>query len=150
VNGTYPSRVAHETPEKAALAGFSNAAAARVVAQHESGDYAGVYVLTGQGSQQGDSVCILHRVGAQWHELTSGSGGWTWVALPDDDEEPLGVLALTGNLTRPTTVEVHLDGHTVTVTALERHWAAVFVGVDATSMERVVVRQLVEDDAPVE
>ncbi len=137
--------MAHETPEQAALAGFSKAAAARVVALHESGDYAVVYVVT--GPRQDDSVSIVHRVGGSWHELTSGGGGWTWAALPDDDDEdePVGVLALTGDLKEPATVEVKLDGHTVTVKRAEPHWAALFIGVDAASVERVVIRRLVED-----
>ncbi len=136
--------MAHETPEQAALAGFSKAAAAQVVALHETGDYAVVYVLTGPRTRQDDTVSIVHRVGGSWHELTSGGGGWTWAALPDDDED-LGVLALTGDLKEPATVEVQLDGHTITVKRAEPHWAALFIGVDAASVERVVIRRLVED-----
>ncbi len=139
--------MAHETPEQAALAGFSKAAAAQVVALQETGDYAVVYVLTGPRTRQDDTVSIVHRVGGSWHELTSGGGGWTWAALPDedDDDEDLGVLALTGDLKEPATVEVQLDGHTITVKRAEPHWAALFVSVDAASMKRVVIRRLVPD-----
>ncbi len=86
-SGTYPPPVAHETPEQAALAGFSKAAAAQVVALQKTGDNAVVYVLTGPRTRQNDTVSIVHRAGASWHELTSGGGGWTWAALPDDDED---------------------------------------------------------------
>ncbi len=133
----------HETPEQAALAGFSEAAAARVVALYETGDYAVVYVLTSPRTRQDATVSVVHRVGASWHELASGDAGWTWAALPDDDD--LGVLALTGNLKEPATVEVQLDGHSITVKRAEPHWAALFVGVDAASMTRVVIRRLPPD-----
>lgn len=146
--GTYALPVTNEAVglEQVVLAGYSEAAGARVVAQHRVGDYAGLYVRTNDEIGQADVVVIALRDASGWSELCSGSaGGSTWIAFPDDEAEtddetePLGVLVALGDLTQPGTVEVECEDQRVTLVCSEPHWVALFVGVDAHAMSGVRV-----------
>jgi len=136
-----------DTPDRAALHGFSQASEARVAASQVVGGYAAVYVVTCDRTGQADTLSILRREGSSWFELSAGSAGATWTAFLDDgskEDQPtddLGVLAYAGESAQPCVVDVELDGRVVKGFSFDdgRHWVALFVGVDANAMDRVRV-----------
>ena len=138
-----------QTPEDLALAGFSMAVGARVVARHQTGDYAAVYVAVSDGAGRANYLGLYRRRRAGWSEQVASVGGgpgWVWCAFEEepydgDVDEPLGVLVGVGELAEPGTVQVELDGVTVTAASSERYWMAMFVGVDHSADRRARVQE---------
>lgn len=124
-----------------ALGSYSPAAEARVLAMHQVGDYAGVWLRTADDSGQGDDLVIAERRGGGWSEMTSGSGSSTWTAFPlDESEEERGVLAVLGEVRQPGTVTVQCDDVRATRVTDGRYWVVVFVGVAPNAMNGVSVK----------
>ena len=124
-----------------ALTSFSPAAEVRVLAMHQVGDYAGVWLRTADDCPQGDDLVIAERRGGGWSEMPSGSASSTWTAFPSDEsDEELGVLAVLGEVRQPGSVTVQCDDMRVTRLTDGRYWVVIFVGVTPNAMNAVTVK----------